>query len=83
MTTHRKVSFFSDSITIRPHTSSSASWLGRPVTLAQFAAGQPISLERIEDGPNAGEYIARRYGFLGQYYGVAEHWIQGPEEVTQ
>jgi hypothetical protein len=79
MATHRKITFFSDEIRLRPHTSSSASWLGRDISLAQFAAGRPISLEQIEDGPNAGEYIARRFGPLGQYYGVSEAFIQGPE----
>ena len=79
MTTHTKIRFFSDEITLDPHTASSAEYLGRPIRLREFAGEKPISLERIDDGPAAGEYIARRFGFLGGYYGVAEAWLQGPE----
>lgn len=82
MTTHSKVTFFSDEIRLEPHTASSADLIGRPISLREFAGDKAISLERIEDGPNAGEYIARRFGFLGGYYGVAEAFIQGREVTT-
>lgn len=79
MTTHKKIAFFSDEITIRPHTASAAELLDKPISLREFAGEKALSLEQIEDGPAAGEYIARRFGFQGRYYGVAEAWIQGPE----
>lgn len=79
MATHTAVRFFSDQITLEPHTASSAELIGRPISLREFAGEGAVSLERIDDGPAAGEYIARRFGFLGRYYGVAEAFIQGPE----
>lgn len=89
MATHEKVTFFSDEITLQPHTASESSLIGKPISLRDFAGTftdsevpKALSLERIIDGPNAGEYVARRYGFNGRYYGIAEAFIQGPE-VTE
>lgn len=85
-TTTETVRFFSDEITLKPHTASRADLIGQPVSLRQFAAGRPITLERITDSNNPdaiGEYIARACelvrGFHGLQYVTADDFMAGPE----
>jgi len=64
------VHFFSDEITIEPHTATSASDIGRPVSIREFAAGKPVCLWRDIDN---GEYEVRRGKF------PCVQFIAGPE----
>lgn len=48
-TTLAPVPFFADTITLDVDTASKARHVGRRVTLSEFAAGDPISLYRIEE----------------------------------
>lgn len=80
------VTFFSDEITIRPHTASRAEYIGQPVSLRQFANGRPITLERITSAnnpDNIGEYIARACEQVSGYHGLqfvrSQDFIAGPE----
>ena len=54
--TYTPISFFMDNITINPHTASRAKHLCVPVSIAEFAAGEPVTLMR-ED--STGEYVVR------------------------
>jgi len=60
------VPFFTEDITIQPHTATCGSYLGRPVTIGEFAQGRPCSLQRVME---TGEYIVTAGG----------SFIQGPE----
>lgn len=53
----RPIMFFSDEISIRPHTATRASHLSRPVTIREFAAGGQVRL--FETG---GEMHVERLG---------------------
>lgn len=55
--TVRSISFFDDSITIRPHTASLARHLAKPVSVRGFADGGPVSLSLIEE---TGDYLVTR-----------------------
>ena len=48
------IPFFSDAITLRPHTATAAKYIGRKVSIAQFTKGKPCSLSRRDDN---GEYV--------------------------
>jgi len=69
----KSVPFFSEDITIQPHTISrdafvmAEQYLGREVSIGQFSNGQPCSLEVIEE---TGEYFVRRQDGA---------FMQGPE----
>lgn len=63
----KSIPFFTDTITIRPHTATNAGHIGRLISVRQFSNGCPCSLEQVEE---TGEYIVRRKG--GDF-------IQGPE----
>jgi hypothetical protein len=52
------VAFFSDEITLIPHTATEASHIGRPVSIREFARGGPVSLYKRDDN---GEYVVSRY----------------------
>ena len=71
----KPISFFSDSIAIMPHSATSEEHLSRPVSIAEFAAGEPVRLEEILDGNSKGEYI------VSAGKGGTEHFrfMQGPE----
>lgn len=65
--TYESIPFFSDEITIVPHSASQAEDLDRPVTVREFAAGKPCKLSRcIETGELTAE---TSFGFF----------IEGPE----
>jgi hypothetical protein len=66
-----RIPFFSDEITIIPHTSTSAEYLGKKVTIAEFAGGRPVALSKI-DGSN--EYVAVKY-FNDKF----PEFMEGPE----
>jgi len=75
-TTTRTISFFSDEITIKPHTASSAEYIGQPVSLRRFANGNPITLEKITGANNPddiGDYIVRACTTYRTAYGLS--WI--------
>ena len=85
-TTTKTISFFSDEITIRPHSASKAEYLDRAVTLREFAAGRPITLEQITSANNPdtiGEYIARAGEIVRNFRGLqfvrSDDFIAGPE----
>ena len=85
-TTTKTISFFSDEITIRPHSASKAEWLERAVTLREFAAGRPITLEQITSANNPdaiGEYIARAGTIVRDIHGLqfirSDDFMAGPE----
>ena len=54
--TYTSILIFMDNITIVPHTASLAKHLCVPVSIAEFAAGEPVTLMR-ED--STGEYVVR------------------------
>lgn len=66
----KPVTFFSDAITIKPHTATDAANLDRPVSVREFAGGDPVSLYEI----NNGEYVLVRA--TGQR---SPDFIEGPE----
>ena len=81
-TTTKSIYFFSDAITIRPHTATHRSDINRPLSIREFANGRPVSLERIEtanDPAMIGEYIVRAC-VRGTWY--VSDFIQGPEVTT-
>ena len=43
------VPFFTDDITIEPHTATHAKHIGHRVSIAQFAKGRPVSLSKRDD----------------------------------
>ena len=60
--TTKSISFFSDEITIIPHSFSKymnkidGQFIGREVSIREFSQGQPCSLEQVQE---TGEYIVR------------------------
>lgn len=48
--TLQPIPFFVDTITIVPHTASDAAHLCRPVSIAEFAQGGPVSLAELSGG---------------------------------
>lgn len=62
----KAILFFTDDIAIVPHTATEARHLSRPVTIREFANGEPVALYELENG----EYLAR----VGR-----ERFIEGPE----
>ena len=52
----KSIPFFTDDITLWPHTATSACYLGHAVSIAQFSGGMPCSLEQVEE---TGEYVVR------------------------
>jgi hypothetical protein len=52
--------FFSDEITLKPHTATYAHWIERPVSVREFAAGMPVKLSRNDDN---GEYLVETNGY--------------------
>lgn len=66
------VPFFTDDIIIHPHTSSRADFL-RPISIREFANGQPVYLYRVEE---TGEYNCRRGAF------PCVTFIEGPEVLS-
>lgn len=63
------VIFFSDEITIQPHTARFRINIGRPITVREFSRGRPVALYRLASG----ELLLRATG--------DNHldFIQGPE----
>ena len=55
--THVTVPFFSDDITILPHSGTLASHLNKPMSIAEFAKGQRCHLVKIQE---TGELLATR-----------------------
>ena len=81
-TTTRSIKFFSDKITIRPHTATHYKDIDRAISIREFAAGRPVSLEQIDsanDPAMIGEYIVRAC-VRGTWY--VQDFIQGPEVTT-
>ena len=83
-TTTHSIKFFSDEITIRPHTATHLRDIDRPVSIREFAAGRPVSLEQIDSANNPamiGEYIVRAFDWGGDIRGTwhRQDFIQGPE----
>ena|SRR3990167_699938 len=57
----KSIAFFSDAITIIPHSASSPwfpafQWLDHEVSIREFANGEPCTLEQVEE---TGDYIVR------------------------
>lgn len=46
----KAIPFFLDTIAIVPHTATHGPWLDKPITVAEFAHGRPVSLYEHEDG---------------------------------
>ena len=64
------IMFFSDEITIVPHTATGAEYLGKKVSISEFAAGRPCSLDRCEEN---GEYVVYVRTPMGREF------MEGPE----
>ena len=62
----QSIPFFSDQITIKPHTATLAKYLDRKVSIAKFSNGKPCSLRKVME---TGEYIVE----------TVDGFIQGPE----
>lgn len=60
--TTKSIPFFNQDIIIKPHTASHGIGveLDQKISIGKFAGSQRCSLEQIEDGRSAGEYIVRR-----------------------
>lgn len=69
------IKFFTDDITIEPHTATAREHIGRPVTLREFAEGTPLSLYKIEE---TGEYHVTNGQFLIAP-GMPKVFMEGPE----
>ncbi len=70
----KSIAFFSNEITIIPHTASDGKYLDRPVSIQEFAGNAPVCLEQIESANNPamiGEYIVRNF--------KTQEFMQGPE----
>lgn len=63
------IPFFSDEITIIPHTATYKSMLNRPVSIREFAAGMRVKLYKDDD---SGEYVVQTKGYPVVF-------IEGPE----
>ncbi len=61
------VPFFTDDITIRPHTATNAKYIDHKVSIRTFSKGKPCSLSRRDDN---GEYVVETAG--GEF-------MEGPE----
>lgn len=66
-TTMTPVAFFSEDITLIPHTATKAGHIDRPVSIKEFAAGRPVSLYTVEE---TGDYLVRTIG---------NEFMEGPE----
>lgn len=69
------IPFFSDKITIEPHTATYPHWIGRPVSIREFAAGMRVKLYKDDD---SGEYVVQTKGYPIVFMEGPEH-----QEVTQ
>jgi hypothetical protein len=56
-TSLKPVLFFSDEITIEPHTATHAKHLGRAISIRQFVGEQRARLEQVEE---TGDYLVTR-----------------------
>jgi len=61
------IPFFTDDITIKPHTATHAKWLNQKVSVKRFSKGERVGLEQIVENK---EYIIRN---------MHGEFIQGPE----
>lgn len=66
------IMFFSDEITIVPHTATHAKFIDRKVSVAEFAAGSLCKLLKVE---GTDEYVFTK-GTLGTPSG---EFVEGPE----
>lgn len=77
----KTISFFTDDIAIIPHTATDARHLSRPVTIREFANGEPVALYELENG----EYLVKCSQQFGQQDGVPvlrlgpDRFMEGPE----
>jgi hypothetical protein len=56
-TSLKPILFFSDTITIEPHTATYAKHVGTPISIRQFAGEQRVRLEQVEETQ---EYVVTR-----------------------
>ena len=63
------ITFFSDTIEIVPHTCTHAEHIDRPVSIAEFADGRPVSLSVCDE---TGEYFC-------EVAGDSFDFMEGPE----
>jgi len=64
------IRFFSDEITIKPHTATHARFLDRRVSIREFANGRPCSLDRCDENGEYVVYVRTRMG---------REFMEGPE----
>lgn len=67
--TYTPISFFLDDISITAHSATAAEHLDVPVTVGDFANGDPVSLWKREEN---GDYMLKTVGFPLRF-------IEGPE----
>jgi len=56
----KPIPFFLDTITLLPHTATAAHHIGRPVSIREFANGEPVGLYLLENG----EYLVQSKAHL-------------------
>jgi len=69
------VTFFTDDITIEPHTSNCAHLIGKPITLRKFSEGTPLSLWHNEETGDM--YVENGQHLIAP--GMPKLFIEGPE----
>jgi len=73
---YRAVSFFTDDISITPHTATEVKYLSRPVTLREFSEGQGMSLQICDE---TGEYLVKRVNTDPKEKHKPWDFMEGPE----
>ena len=64
------IPFYTDDITITPHTATLPEHIGRRVSIREFASGRPAALYRLDNG----EYLVKAGPF-----GAMLDFMEGPE----